>query len=168
MGFQSSINQAIGTVGAVSGLKKVIQGQEETVKSQKESNELSKQQLEAQEQANTLLAIEEADKLNKEGLENEEAIKGNEEELEGMANEVDATQKKQMTTSSPIWKKHYDKAMQSLNDRIMSLNNINNVMKTRQTALEKKKEILSKQTQGKLDEFLYFGEGKEDRRYGKE
>lgn len=160
MGIQSSINQVIGTLGAASGIRKVVEGQ---VK----GNELSEKQLKAQEDNNTLLAIEEADKLNKEGLETEEAIKGNEGELSGLASEVERTQEKQMNTSSPIWKKHYAKAMESLNDRMMSIDNKNKVMRTRLEALGKKKEILSRQTQGKLDEFLYFGKDKEENWYGK-
>lgn len=39
MGFQSSINQAIGTMGAAAGVKRVVQGQQEQVKATNETNE---------------------------------------------------------------------------------------------------------------------------------
>ena len=39
MGFQNSINQAIGTVGALAGIGKMVKGQQEQVKATNETNE---------------------------------------------------------------------------------------------------------------------------------
>ena len=167
MGFQSGVNQAIGTVGAMASVGKVVKGQQEAIAKQEESNKLQKESNEQLDAQNNLLAIEEADKLNKEGLENEEAINDNEKNLGSIAKEIDTNASKQRNTTSPIWKKHYQKAIDSLQNEMESIDNRNKVLRIRQEALGKRKDILDKQTGGKLSDYLYFGEGKEENWYGK-
>ena len=49
MSFQGTINQGIGTIGALAGVKKVIQGQQETNELTQKTNELAKDQVAATE-----------------------------------------------------------------------------------------------------------------------
>ena len=49
MSFQGTINQGIGAIGAMAGVKKVIEGQQETNKLTEKTNELAKDQVAATE-----------------------------------------------------------------------------------------------------------------------
>ena len=95
MGFQSGVNQAIGTIGAMASVKKVVEGQQEGLAKQEESNKLAKENYEQLEQQNTLLAIDEAEKINKEYLQNDEALKSGDKELNTIANSIKETSNRQ-------------------------------------------------------------------------
>ena len=169
MGFQSGVNQAIGTIGAMASVKKVIEGQQEGLAKQEESNKLAQQNTEQLEAQNTLLAMDEADKINKEYLQNEESFNNNEKELETISNSANETLKKMMHTTSSRWKDKYEKSINEMNEKIDSLSNINAQLKNRQKALRDRANIINKQTGGKLNDYLFLGSDKEWReRYGEE
>lgn len=65
MSFQSGVNQAIGTIGAVAGVKKVVQGQQEGNKLAEESNTIANKELEANKLEAEQLAFKAEDELAK-------------------------------------------------------------------------------------------------------
>lgn len=65
MSFQSGVNQAIGTIGAVAGVKKVVQGQKESIAEQKESNAVANKELEANRLEAEQIAFNAKDELAK-------------------------------------------------------------------------------------------------------
>lgn len=177
MGFQSGVNQAIGTIGAMASVKKVVEGQqealakqEEGIAKQEESNKLAKEQMEQQEAQNTLLAMDEAKDINQEYLQNSETIRGSEKELEQLGNSVNETAKKQMRLKANSKSRDkYQKAMDEMNNRIDSLSNTTLQLKLRQKALKDRADIMKKTTGGKIDDYLFLGTPEEWReRYGKE
>ena len=169
MGFQSGVNQAIGTIGAMASVKKVVEGQQEGLAKQEESNKLAKESNEQLEAQNTLLAMDEADKINQEYLQNEESYNASEKELEQLGNDITETAKKQMKTTSNRWKDKYQKAIYEMNNRMDSLSNTRVQLEKRQKALKDRADIINKQTGGKLKDYLFLGTGKEwEERYGKE
>lgn len=169
MGFQSGVNQAIGTIGAMASVKKVVEGQQEGIAKQEESNKLAKENSEQLEAQNTLLAMDEADKINKEYLQNEEAYNASEKELEQLGNSITETAKKQMSTTSNRWKDKYQKAIDEMNNRMDSLSNTRVQLEKRQKALKDRASIIDKTTGGKLKDYLHLGTAKEwEERYGKE
>ena len=169
MGFQSGVNQAIGTIGAMASVKKVVEGQQEGLAKQEESNQLAKENSEQLDAQNTLLAIDEADKINKEYLQNEEAYKNSEKELEKLGNDITETAKKQMNTTSSRWKDKYQKAIDEMNNRMESLDNTRVQLENRQKALKDRANIINKTTGGKLKDYLFLGTAKEwEERYDKE
>ena len=161
MGFQSGVNQAIGTIGAMASVKKVVEGQQEGIAKQEESNKLAKENTEQLEQQNTLLAMDEADKINEEYLQNEEAIKGGDEEFKNLSKDFFDTNNKLQNTNSKMWKKKYANAMDEMTNRMESLTNTREQLKKRQKALEDRANIINKQTGGKLNDYLFLGVGKE-------
>ena len=169
MGFQSGVNQAIGTIGAMASVKKVVEGQQEGIAKQEESNKLAKENTEQLEQQNTLLAMDEADKINKEYLQNEEAYNNSEKELNTLSESITETAKKQMNTKSNRWKDKYQKAIDEMNDRMESLSNTRVQLEKRQQALKDRASIIDKTTGGKLKNYLHLGTAKEwEERYDKE
>ena len=169
MGFQSGVNQAIGTIGAMASVKKVVEGQQEGLAKQEESNKLAKENSEQLDAQNTLLAIDEADKINKEYLQNEEAYKNSEKELEKLGNDITETANKQMNTTSSRWKDKYQKAIDEMNNRMESLDNTRVQLENRQKALKDRANIINKTTGGKLKDYLFLGTDKEwEARYDKE
>lgn len=169
MGFQSGVNQTIGTIGAMASVKKVVEGQQEGIAKQEESNKLAKENTEQLEQQNTLLAMDEADKINKEYLQNEEAYNNSEKELNTLSESITETAKKQMNTKSNRWKDKYQKAIDEMNDRMESLSNTRVQLEKRQQALKDRASIIDKTTGGKLKNYLHLGTAKEwEERYDKE
>lgn len=169
MGFQSGVNQAIGTIGAMASVKKVVEGQQEGLAKQEESNQLAKENSEQLDAQNTLLAMDEADKINKEYLQNEEAYNNSEKELEKLGNDITETANKQMKTTSNRWKDKYQKAIDEMNNRMESLDNIRVQLENRQKALKDRANIINKTTGGKLKDYLFLGTKKEwEERYDKE
>ena len=169
MGFQSGVNQAIGTIGAMASVKKVVEGQQEGLAKQEESNQLAKENTEQLEQQNTLLAMDEADKINKEYLQNEEAYNASEKELEQLGNDITETAKKQSKVRSKKWHDKYQTALNEMNDKLMSVSNTRVQLENRQKALRDRVNIIDKQTGGKLKDYLFLGTDKEWReRYGEE
>lgn len=65
MSFQGTINQGIGTVGALAGIKKVAQGQKESIAEQKESNAIASKELEANKLEAEQIAFNAKDELAK-------------------------------------------------------------------------------------------------------
>ena len=169
MGFQSGVNQAIGTIGAMASVKKVVEGQQEGLAKQEENNQLAKENSEQLDAQNTLLAMDEADKINKEYLQNEEAYKNSEKELEKLGNDITETANKQMKTTSNRWKDKYQKAIDEMNNRMESLDNTRVQLENRQKALKDRANIINKTTGGKLKDYLFLGTKKEwEERYDKE
>lgn len=169
MGFQSGVNQAIGTIGAMASVKKVVEGQQEGIAKQEESNKLAKESNEQLEAQKTLLAIDEADKINQEYLQNEEAYNNSEKELEQLGNSITETAKKQMSTTSNRWKDKYQKAIDEMNNRMESISNTRVQLEKRQQALKDRADIINKTTGGKLKDYLHLGTAKEwEERYGEE
>ena len=169
MGFQSGVNQAIGTIGAMASVKKVVEGQQEGIAKQEESNTIAKQNTEQLEQQNTLLAMDEADKINKEYLQNEEAYNNSEKELNTLSDSITETAKKQMKTTSKIWQEKYQKAIDEMNNKMESLDNTRVQLENRQKALKDRANIINKTTGGKLKDYLFLGTKKEwEERYDKE
>ena len=169
MGFQSGVNQAIGTIGAMASVKKVVEGQQEGIAKQAESNQIAKENSEQLEAQNTLLAMDEADKINKEYLQNEEAYNNSEKELNTLGESITETAKKQMHTTSSRWKDKYQKAIDEMNNKMESLSNTRVQLENRQKALKDRANIINKQTGGKLKDYLFLGSDKEWReRYGEE
>ena len=169
MGFQSGVNQTIGTIGAMASVKKVVEGQQEGLAKQEESNKLAKENTEQLEQQNTLLAMDEADKINKEYLQNEEAYNNSEKELETLSNSITETSKKMMNSKSSRWKDKYQKSINEMNEKLESLSNTRVQLENRQKALKDRANIIDKQTGGKLKDYLFLGSDKEWReRYGEE
>ena len=169
MGFQSGVNQAIGTIGAMASVKKVIEGQQEGIAKQEESNQLAKENNEQLEAQKTLLAMDEADKINLEYLQNEEAMKDWDKQLNTLGDSVNETGKKMMNSKSSRWKDKYQKSINEMNEKIESINNIRVQLENRQKALKDRVNIIDKQTGGKLKNYLFLGTDKEWReRYGEE
>lgn len=169
MGFQSGVNQAIGTIGAMASVKKVVEGQQEGIAKQEESNTIAKQNTEQLEQQNTLLAIDEADKINKEYLQNDEAYKNIDKELNTIGKDITETANKQSKSRSKIWQEKYQKAIDEMNNRMESLSNTRVQLEDRQKALKDRANIINKQTGGKLKDYLFLGTAKEwEERYDKE
>lgn len=169
MGFQSGVNQAIGTIGAMASVKKVVEGQQEGLAKQEESNKLAKENTEQLEAQKTLLAIDEADKINQEYLQNEESYKASEKELEQLGNSITETANKQMKTKSKRWQVTYQKAIDEMNNRMESISNTRVQLENRQKALKDRASIIDKTTGGKLKDYLFLGTAKEwEERYGKE
>ena len=169
MGFQSGVNQTIGTIGAMASVKKVIEGQQEGIAKQEESNQLAKENSEQLDAQNTLLAMDEADKINQEYLQNEEAYNNSEKELETLGNSVTETSKKMMNTKSNRWKDKYQKSINEMNEKIESISNTRVQLEKRQQALKDRASIIDKTTGGKLKNYLHLGTAKEwEERYGKE
>lgn len=170
MGFQSGVNQAIGTIGAMASVKKVVEGQQEGLAKQEESNALAKENSEQLEAQNTLLAMDEADKINKEYLQNEEAYNASEKELEQLGNSITETTKKQSKLKANSKSRDkYQKAIDEMTDRMDSLSNTRVQLEKRQKALKDRADIINKTTGGKLKEYLHLGTAKEwEERYGKE
>ena len=161
MGFQSGVNQAIGTIGAMASVKKVVEGQQEGLAKQEESNQLAKENSEQLEAQNTLLAVDEADKINQEYLQNNEAIASGEKEYKQLSKDLFDTNEKLNKTNSKVWKKKYTTAMDEMTNKLESLTNTQAQLKKRQKALEDRAGIINKQTGGKLKDYLYLGIGKE-------
>lgn len=169
MGFQSGVNQAIGTIGAMASVKKVVEGQQEGLAKQEESNKIAKDNSEQLDAQNTLLAIDEADKINKEYLQNEEAYNNSEKELETISNSITETANKQMKTTSSRWKDKYQKAIDEMSNRMESISNTRVQLEKRQQALKDRANIIDKTTGGKLKNYLHLGTDKEwEERYDKE
>lgn len=169
MGFQSGVNQAIGTIGAMASVKKVVEGQQEGIAKQEESNKISKENTEQLEQQNTLLAMDEADKINKEYLQNEEAYNASEKELEKLGNDITETANKKSKSKSKIWQEKYQKAIDEMTNRMDSLSNTRVQLENRQKALKDRANIIDKTTGGKLKDYLFLGTSKEwEERYDKE
>lgn len=168
MGFQSGVNQAIGTIGAMASVKKVVEGQQEALAKQEESNKLAKENSEQLEQQNTLLAMDEADKINQEYLQNEEAYKASDKELEQLGKDITETANKQMNTKSNRWKDKYQKAIDEMNNKMESISNTRVQLENRQKALRDRADIMKKNTGGKINDYLFLGTAKEwEERYGK-
>lgn len=161
MGFQSGVNQAIGTVGAMASIKKVVEGQQEGIAKQEESNKIAQQNTEQLEAQNTLLAVDEADKINKEYLQNEDAMKSGDEEFNQLSKDLFDTNEKLNKTKDKRWKKKYTTAMDEMVGKMESLTNTREQLKKRQKALEDRANIIDKQTGGKLKDYLFLGVGKE-------
>ncbi|HZK01066.1 MAG TPA: hypothetical protein VFC79_13695 [Tissierellaceae bacterium] len=169
MGFQSGVNQAIGTIGAMASVKKVVEGQQEGIAKQEESNKIAKENTEQLEQQNTLLAIDEADKINEEYLQNEEAYNASEKELNTIGNSITETANKMNKTRSKVWQEKYQKAIDEMNNRMESISNTRVQLENRQKALKDRANIINKQTGGKLKDYLFLGTAKEwEERYDKE
>ena len=169
MGFQSGVNQAIGTIGAMASVKKVVEGQQEGLAKQEESNKLAKENSEQLDAQNTLLAMDEADKINKEYLQNEEAYNNSEKELNTLSESITETAKKQMHTTSNRWKDKYQKAIDEMNNKMESISNTRVQLEKRQQALKDRASIIDKTTGGKLKNYLHLGTDKEwEERYDKE
>ena len=169
MGFQSGVNQAIGTIGAMASVKRVVEGQQEGLAKQEESNKIAKDNSEQLDAQNTLLAMDEADKINKEYLQNEEAYNNSEKELEKLGNDITDTANKQMKTTSNRWKDKYQKAIDEMSNRMESLSNTRVQLEKRQQALKDRANIINKTTGGKLKDYLHLGTAKEwEERYDKE
>lgn len=161
MGFQSGVNQAIGTIGAMASVKKVVEGQQEGLANQEESNKLAKENSEQLEQQNTLLAIDEADKINQEYLQNSEAMKSGDEEFKKLSKDFFDTNDKLNKTKDKRWKKKYANAMDEMTNRMESLTNTREQLKKRQQALKDRANIVDKTTGGKLKDYLFLGVGNE-------
>ena len=169
MGSQSGVNQAIGTIGAMASVKKVVEGQQEGLAKQEESNKLAKENSEQLDAQNTLLAIDEADKINEEYLKNEEAYNASEKELNTLAESITETANKQMKTTSNRWKDKYQKAIDEMNNRMEGISNTRVQLEKRQQALKDRANIINKTTGGKLKDYLFLGTAKEwEERYDKE
>lgn len=169
MGFQSGVNQAIGTIGAMASVKKVVEGQQEGIAKQEEGNKIAKENTEQLEQQNTLLAMDEADKINEEYAKNEEAYNASEKELETIGNSITETAKKQSKTKSKVWQEKYQKAIDEMSNRMDSISNTRVQLEKRQKALKDRASIIDKQTGGKLKDYLFLGTAKEwEERYDKE
>ena len=169
MGFQSGVNQAIGTIGAMASVKKVVEGQQEGLAKQEESNKLAKENSEQLDAQNTLLAMDEADKINKEYLQNEEAYNNSEKELNTLSESITDTANKQMKTTSSRWKDKYQKAIDEMYNRMESISNTTVQLEKRQQALKDRANIINKTTGGKLKDYLHLGTKKEwEERYDKE
>ena len=169
MGFQSGVNQAIGTIGAMASVKKVVEGQQEGLAKQEESNKIAKDNSEQLDAQNTLLAIDEADKINEEYAKNEEAYNNSEKELETISDSITETAKKQMHTKSSMWKDKYQKAIDEMSNRMESISNTRVQLEKRQQALKDRANIINKTTGGKLKDYLFLGTKKEwEERYDKE
>ena len=169
MGFQSGVNQAIGTIGAMASVKKVVEGQQEGLAKQEESNQLAKENSEQLDAQNTLLAIDEADKINEEYAKNKEAYNYSEKELNTLSDSITETANKQMKTTSSRWKDKYQKAIDEMNNRMESISNIRVQLEKRQQALKDRANIINKTTGGKLKNYLFLGTDKEwEERYDKE
>ena len=170
MGFQSGVNQAIGTIGAMASVKKVVEGQQEGLAKQEESNKLAKENTEQLEQQNTLLAMDEADKINKEYLQNDEAIRGSEKELNQLGEDITNTFNKQKRLkANSRWRDKYQTAINEMTNRMDSLSNTRVQLENRQKALKDRANIIDKQTGGKLKDYLFLGTDKEwEERYDKE
>lgn len=169
MGFQSGVNQAIGTIGAMASVKKVVEGQQEGLAKQEESNQLAKENSEQLDAQNTLLAIDEADKINEEYAKNEEAYNASEKELNTLSESITDTANKQMKTTSSRWKDKYQKAIDEMSNRMESISNTRVQLEKRQQALKDRASIINKTTGGKLKNYLHLGTAKEwEERYDKE
>lgn len=161
MGFQSGVNQAIGTIGAMASVKKVVEGQQEGIAKQEESNKLAKENTEQLEQQNTLLAIDEADKINEEYLQNSEAMKSGDEEFKKLSKDFFDTNNKLNKTNDKRWKKKYTNAMDEMTNKMESITNTREQLKKRQQALKDRANIINKTTGGKLNDYLFLGVGNE-------
>lgn len=161
MGFQSGVNQAIGTIGAMASVKKVVEGQQEGIAKQAESNALAKENSEQLDAQNTLLAIDEADKINEEYLQNDEALKGGKEEFDKLSEDLYATNDKLNKTKDKRWKKKYANAIDEMVNKMESLTNTREQLTKRQQALKDRANIIDKTTGGKLKDYLFLGVGKE-------
>lgn len=161
MGFQSGVNQAIGTIGAMASVKKVVEGQQEALAKQEESNKIAKENSEQLDAQNTLLAVDEADKINQEYLQNNEAIKGGDEEFKQLSKDLFDTNEKLNKSKSKVWRKKYANAMDEMTNKMESITNTREQLKKRQKALEDRASIIDKQTGGKLKDYLFLGVGKE-------
>ena len=161
MGFQSGVNQAIGTIGAMASVKKVVEGQQEGIAKQAESNQIAKENSEQLDAQNTLLAIDEADKINEEYLQNEEAMKSGDEEFKKVSKDLFDTNEKLNKTNDKRWKKKYTTAMDEMTNRMESLTNTREQLKKRQQALKDRANIINKTTGGKLNDYLFLGVGNE-------
>lgn len=169
MGFQSGVNQAIGTIGAMASVKKVVEGQQEGIAKQEEGNKIAKENTEQLDAQNTLLAIDEADKINEEYAKNEEAYNNSENELEKLGKDITETANKQMHTKSQMWKEKYQKAIDEMSNRMDSISNTRVQLEKRQKALKDRANIIDKTTGGKLKDYLFLGTKKEwEERYDKE
>ena len=169
MGFQSGVNQAIGTIGAMASVKKVVEGQQEALGKQEESNKIAKENTEQLEQQNTLLAMDEADKINKEYQQNEEAMDSGDKERNTLKDSITELTKKQKNSKSSRWKEKYQKSINEMTERYESIINSRLQLENRQKALKDRANIIDKQTGGKLGDYLFLGVGEEWReRYGKE
>lgn len=170
MGFQSGVNQAIGTIGAMASVKKVVEGQQEGLAKQEESNKIAKENSEQLDAQNTLLAMDEADKINKEYLQNDEAIKGSEKELNQLGEDITNTFNKQKRLkANSRWRDKYQTAINEMNDKMMSISTTREQLEKRQQALKDRANIINKTTGGKLKDYLFLGTAKEwEERYGKE
>ena len=169
MGFQSGVNQAIGTIGAMASVKKVVEGQQEGLAKQEESNKIAKDNSEQLDAQNTLLAIDEADKINEEYAKNEEAIESGEKEFNKLGEDIANTSKKQKNVKSKKWKDKYQNAIDEMTGRIESILNTRAQLENRQKALKDRANIIDKTTGGKLNDYLFLGFGNEWReRYGEE
>ncbi len=167
MGFQSGVNQAIGTVGAMASVKKVVEGQQEGIAKQEESNKIAQQNTEQLEAQNTLLAMDEADKINEEYAKNTEAIESGEKELNKLGEDITNTANKKKNVKSKIWQDKYQTAIDEMTGRMESIANTRVQLEKRQKALQDRANIMDKQTGGKIKDYLFLGTGKEwEERYG--
>ena len=142
MGFQSGVNQAIGTIGAMASVKKVVEGQQEGIAKQEESNKLAKENSEQIEAQNTLLAMDEADKINQEYLQNNESINSGDEEFKQLSKDLFDTNEKLNKSKSKVWRKKYATAMDEMTNKMESITNTREQLKKRQKALEDRASII--------------------------
>lgn len=170
MGFQSGVNQAIGTIGAMASVKKVVEGQQEGLAKQEESNKLAKENTEQLEQQNTLLAMDEADKINKEYLQNDEALRGSEKELNQLGEDITNTANKQRRlNANSRWIDKYQTAINEMTNKMDSIATTREQLRKRQKALKDRANIIDKTTGGKLKNYLFLGTPEEWREhYGEE
>lgn len=113
MSFQSSVNQAIGTVGALSGMKKVAEGQQKGNESAQEANDIAK--------ANLQVKAIEAEKEEKNAqdalLKNDSAITDREVAEKGYANAI-TDPDKALDARYNAAKAEWDKASEDYNKRM--------------------------------------------------
>ena len=113
MSFQSGVNQAIGTIGALAGVKKVVQGQQKGNELNEESNAIAKANLQAK-------ALEaEQEEMNAKGalLQNDSDIYDREVSEKGYANAI-TDPDKALDSRYNEAKAEWDKASEDYNRRM--------------------------------------------------
>ena len=113
MSFQSGVNQAIGTLGALAGVKKVAEGQQKGNESAQEANDIAK--------ANLQVKAIEAEKEEKNAqdalLKNDSAITDREVAEKGYANAI-TDPDKALDARYNLAKEEWDKASDDYNKRM--------------------------------------------------
>lgn len=113
MSFQSSVNQAIGTVGAVAGVKKVVEGQQKGNESAQEANDIAKANL----QVKALEAEKEEKNAQDALLKNDSAIYDREVDEKGYANAI-TDPDKALDARYNLAKEEWDKASEDYSKRM--------------------------------------------------